>query len=105
MSADVEAAFLQGDKMERPTGDIYLTAPPEGWPGVALGLLVKITKAIFGFASSPRLWWTKFAAKALELRETEEVGPCKGCKGADRRAKIAELFSKLSRSDNSALSQ
>ncbi len=48
--------------------------------------MVKVTKAIFGFAVSPRLWWTKFAVKVLELRTTEDEGPCKGQELAFRQS-------------------
>ena len=78
ISADVEAAFLQGDEVKREHGDIYLRQPKEGFPGLAPGVLVRVAKAIFGFAESPQLWWKKFTKRLLEMRAVETNGSCRG---------------------------
>ena len=74
MAADVEAAFLQGDELERQAGELYLRQPAEGFPGLEPGQLLRVRKAIFGLAVSPRLWWKKFSCALLKLKVTEENG-------------------------------
>ena len=62
---DVEGAFLQGDKLHRENGDLYVELPPGGAPGIPHGSLLKVEKAIYGLIDAPREWYDKLR-KSLE---------------------------------------
>ena len=55
MAADIQAAFLQGDDIQRETGDLYLKHPAEGFPGLKPGQILRVKKGILGLAVAPRL--------------------------------------------------
>ena len=75
--ADIEGAFLQGDKLERERGELYVELPPGGIPGVEAGSLMKIEKAVYGLVDAPRAWHTKLRKTLLELGLRQSVlDPC-----------------------------
>ena len=75
--ADIEGAFLQGDKLERERGELYVELPPGGIPGVEVGSLMKIEKAVYGLVDAPRAWHTKLRKTLLELGLRQSVlDPC-----------------------------
>ena len=55
--ADVEGAFLQGHRVDRPGGKLYVRLPTEGVLGVAQPVLVEACKYVYGLADAPRQWW------------------------------------------------
>ena len=58
--ADVEGAFLQGDRLERKSGRIFANPPREGIPGVPPHSLIEMTKCVYGLMDAPRQWWKCF---------------------------------------------
>ena len=64
-TADVEAAFLRG--IECPRG-LYMEQPTRGLPGVEPGVLLEIKEGIFGFATSPRQWWSEISNALLDMQ-------------------------------------
>ena len=65
---DIEGAFLQGDKLHRENGDLYVELPPGGAPGIPHGSLLKVEKAIYGLIDAPREWYDKLR------RSLESIG-------------------------------
>ena len=65
---DVEGAFLQGDKLCRENGDLFVELPPRGAPGIPHGSLLKVEKAIYGLIDAPREWYDKLR------RSLESIG-------------------------------
>ena len=51
--ADVEGAFLQGDKLQRDKGELYVELPPDGIPGLQKGTLLRVVKAVYGLGDAP----------------------------------------------------
>jgi len=62
---DVEGAFLQGDEMERPNGELYAELPTGGIPGVEDGSLIRLKKSVYGLCDAPVSWYWHFR-KTLE---------------------------------------
>ena len=75
--ADVEGAFLQGDKLVRPEGQLYVEPPPGGAPGIPDGALLKVEKAVYGLCDAPRQWHGKVQRTMLELGlKMSALDPC-----------------------------
>jgi hypothetical protein len=70
-TADITAAFLNGERAER---QLYMEQPREGLPGMVPGQLIEIIKGVFGLATSPRLWWKKLAQSLLEEVYHDQYG-------------------------------
>ena len=76
-SADVTAAFLQGQPLDRGTPLFFKV--PKNWPDPVMERLrnklgagvrhdvMKITKGLFGLGESPRLWYLAFRQVLLDL--------------------------------------
>ena len=63
-SADVEAAYFQGQRMTR---EVYIRPPKTGLPGVPPGSLLRPNKHIYGFTDAARAWWLQLQGLLLEL--------------------------------------
>ena len=70
-SGDITAAFLNGLEAER---DLFMEQPKEGLPGLEPGQLLEIKKGVFGLATAPRLWWTRFSQLLKELTVERDDG-------------------------------
>ena len=57
--ADVEGAFLQGDRLQREKGELYVELPPDGIPGLQKGTLLHVIKAVYGLGDAPWHWFQK----------------------------------------------
>ena len=53
---DVTEAFLQGDRLIRPGGRLFLEPPAEGLPSVEPGSIVEIVVNVYGLNDAPRAW-------------------------------------------------
>ncbi|CAK0890787.1 unnamed protein product, partial [Prorocentrum cordatum] len=66
-AADVEAAFMQGDK--QPDQQLHMAQPREGLPGLNPKQLIKIPKGVFGLATAPRQRRAKLKRTLLAVEE------------------------------------
>eukprot|EP00971_Amphidinium_carterae_P334852 6470363-Amphidinium_carterae.3 len=75
---DVKTAFLQGHKLERSTGPLFATQPPDGaMPGVNPEQLVELMKDVYGLNSAPASWRKALKQSLLELGYVESaLDPC-----------------------------
>ena len=71
--ADVEGAFLQGDKLQRDKGELYVELPPDGIPGLQKGTLLRVVKAVYGLGDAPRQWFQKIVGvlNNIGLRQSQ----------------------------------
>lgn len=75
--ADVEGAFLQGDRLERKTGRIFANPPREGIPGIPPQSLIEMTKCVYGLMDAPRQWWKCFTTFLCSLGlKQSQLDPC-----------------------------
>ena len=63
--ADLKAAFMQGERMQRERGPLYASQPPEGIPSLQKGQLVELHTEVYGLNSGPKNW-RKTLKRALE---------------------------------------
>ena len=75
--ADVEGAFLQGERLERQHGKIYARLPPCGTPDMDQGAVVELVKCVYGLMDAPLRWWRSITAtlKMLGMKQSE-MDPC-----------------------------
>ena len=59
--ADVEGAFLQGNRYERERGKLYAKLPLDK------GDLIEITKCVYGLMDAPLQWWKCFTSFLVGL--------------------------------------
>lgn len=75
--ADIEGAFLQGDKLHREHGELHVEVPPDGFPGMEKGVLLKVVKAVYGLGDAPRQWFKKIVDVLLKLNMSQSsLDPC-----------------------------
>lgn len=53
---DIANAFIQGAKLERPKGRLFVEAPPDGLPGLAPGSLIELIRPAYGLNDAPTSW-------------------------------------------------
>lgn len=58
--SDVEGAFLQGEKLDRKRGKIFVRLPKDGVPGYSKKAVAEIVKCVYGLCDAPRSWWLSF---------------------------------------------
>ena len=68
-AGDIEAAFLNGDPLER---ELYLAQPRTGLAGLHPEQLLRITKGVFGLPDSPRKWWRRLRGDMLGISIVRE---------------------------------
>lgn len=96
----VEAAFLNGVEAKR---GLYFEPPRRGLHGVPEGSLIEIVKGVFGFVTSPRLWWEKLAEELLKIKveiqgetlrlEHHQLDPCMSLlRGGDGRLRVYMVY-------------
>ena len=68
-AGDIEAAFLNGDPLER---ELYLAQPRTGLAGLHPEQLLRITKGVFGLPDSPRKWWRRLRGDMLGISIVHE---------------------------------
>ena len=75
--ADVEGAFLQGEKLERRHGKIYARLPPCGTPDMDQSSIVELVKCVYGLMDAPLRWWKSITTtlKMLGMKQSE-MDPC-----------------------------
>ena len=69
--ADIEGAFLQGDKLHREQGELHVETPPDGFPDMEKGVLLRVVKAVYGLGDAPRQWFKKIVDALLKLNMTQ----------------------------------
>ena len=75
--ADVEGAFLRGDKLEPSRGRLYIEVPPGGVEGLEDGCVVEAVKTVYGLADAPKAWWQCFSKKLVSLGlKVSRFDPC-----------------------------
>ncbi|CAE7255667.1 RE1 [Symbiodinium sp. CCMP2592] len=75
--ADVEGAFLRGDKLEPSGGKIYIEMPPGGVDGLEAGCVVEAVKTVYGLADAPKAWWVCFSKRLVSLGlKVSRFDPC-----------------------------
>jgi hypothetical protein len=75
--ADVEGAFLQGEKYDRDTGKIYTSMPPGGFPGIPQDSIFELTKCVYGLMDAPLRWWRSLTTTFRQLGVKQSVlDPC-----------------------------
>jgi hypothetical protein len=72
-AADVEAAFMQGDR-QHGDQELYMEQPLEGLPGVKPTVLIRILKGVLGLATAPRHWWAKLKRLVLAVQLVDAAG-------------------------------
>ena len=65
--ADVEGAFLRGDKLHPSRGRLFIELPPGGVEGVDETCIVEAVKTVYGLADAPKAWWQCFSKKLIGL--------------------------------------
>ena len=77
--ADVEGAFLRGDKLDSQRGRIFVEMPPGGVPGYDDGedCLIEAVKTVYGLADAPKAWWRSFSTALIRLGlRPSKFDPC-----------------------------
>ena len=64
---DVKGAFLESDKLDRPTGDLFMSQPPGGLPGEDPNALIRIDLPLYGLNDAPKRWYLKFVKVGLQV--------------------------------------
>ena len=74
---DIEGAFLQGNELHRPEGELYVELPPGGIPGIQPGSLLFMRKAVYGLIDAPKEWFGKLRTTLEEIGLVASVlDPC-----------------------------
>lgn len=75
--ADVEGAFLQGDRYMREQGRVFARMPKEGFPNVPDHAVIELTKCVYGLMDAPRRWWITLTQNLVMLgMKQSELDPC-----------------------------
>ena len=74
---DIKGAFLQGNELHRPNGELYVELPPGGIPGIQPGSLLFVRKAVYGLIDAPKEWFGKLRFTLEEIGLVASVlDPC-----------------------------
>ena len=73
--ADIEAAFLRGDGIERPKGRVLVRIPKDGIPGLEHEDVIQLRKPVYGLVDAPELWWDSLTKtlRDLNMKQSELV--------------------------------
>ena len=77
--ADVEGAFLGGDRLDPQRGRLFVEPPPGGIPGCDEDdeCLLEAVKTVYGLADAPKAWWKSFTAALVKLgMRPSKFDPC-----------------------------
>ena len=75
--ADIEAAFLRGDLLDRKQGVVLVRVPQDGIPGLEKGDIIELIRPVYGLADAPRLWWQSLTRALKELgMEQSKLDSC-----------------------------
>ncbi len=53
---DIANAFLQGNKLQRPRGRLFVEIPAGGLPGVEEGSVIELISPVYGLNDAPMCW-------------------------------------------------
>ncbi|CAE7257454.1 GIP [Symbiodinium microadriaticum] len=75
--ADVEGAFLRGDKLDESRGRLFIEMPPGGIEGYDSDCIIEAVKTVYGLADAPKAWWKSFSAVLVRLgMKVSSFDPC-----------------------------
>ena len=75
--ADVEGAFLRGDKLDESRGRLFIEMPPGGIEGYDNDCVIEAVKTVYGLADAPKAWWKSFSAVLVRLgMKVSSFDPC-----------------------------
>ena len=77
MIADIEAAFLGGENLNRKQGTVLVRPTKDGIPGLDQQDLIELRKPVYGLVDAPRLWWKSLTATLKDLQmEQSKLDSC-----------------------------
>ena len=75
--ADIEAAFLKGDAIQRKRGRVLAKLPEGGLPGLASNSIIELLKPVYGLADVPVAWFKSFSCVLLSFACVQSaMDPC-----------------------------
>ena len=75
--ADVEGAFLQGEKLTRERGRIFASLPRDGAGDIPNDAVIELTKCVYGLMDAPLKWWRSIASTLTQLgMKQSELDSC-----------------------------